>query len=618
MAHGRPAGIPAPHSQTGGTLYDARLVRRLWTYIRPQQGLIWLSLGLLLLTSGCSLALPYIVKIAIDRHLTAGRLEGFWGLVGLFAAIALIELTGKSLQTWTVDLAGQNALLGLRLDLFRHLQRLRPSFYDRTPIGRLIGRVTTDIEALQEMFSTGVVTILGDLVFLSATVAILLSMSWRLTLVTMLVVPVLLVVTLAVRIRVRSAYTRMVAARSRLNAYLHEQVQGMPVVQMFVRELLARRGFSTINRAMRDAQLGSVRWESFLSASTEMLGSFTLALILWYGGRLILGSSPDGTAARGLTAGMTLGSLFAFIDYMQRFFGPLNDLSLKYTVMQNAMTASDRIFRLLDVDERIAEPAHPVTAPPTRGAIRFDRVTFGYGDDEPVLRDLSFEVAPGERVALVGATGAGKTTILKLLTRLYDVREGTITLDGIDLRDYPLRDLRRRVGIVPQDVFLFGGDILGNIRLGHPETPDAAAIAAADRLHLDEVVRRFPGGYHEPVRERGGNLSSGERQLIAFARVLVEAPPVLVLDEATSSVDSHTEHLLQEAVHMLMQGRSSLIIAHRLSTVRDVDRILVMHRGRLVEEGTHEALLERRGTYWRLYQLQYQEQDRNGEIDVAS
>ena len=597
--HG-PAIDPHEKYDRKAAAYDARLMRRLWGFIRPHQRLIWISLALLLFTSACRLALPYLVKLGIDDHITPGRMEGFGVLIGIFAAVAAAEVAGKAYQTWTVDKAGQNALLDLRLAVFRHLQRLSASFYDRTPIGRLVGRVTTDVEALQEMFSSGVVTILGDLVFLVATVVILFAMSWQLTLVTLLVVPVLLVITLWIRIRVRGAYAALIARRSRLNAFLHEHVVGMPLVQMFVREDLTRDGFAEINGGMRDAQLETVRWESFLSAITEMLGSFTLALILWYGGRLITGEPASG---------MTLGALFAFIDYMQKFFVPLNELSLKYTVMQNAMTASDRIFALMDTQERTPEPASPLAAPPTRGAIEFRDVTFGYAPDEPVLKRVSFAVAPGERVAVVGATGAGKTTILKLLTRLYDIQEGHVLLDGADIREYGLADLRGRVGIVPQDVFLFGGDILGNIRLGHPEITDEEAARAADSLHLDQVVARFPRGYREPVRERGANLSSGERQLIAFARVLAVAPKVLALDEATSNVDTNTEHLLQEAVHKLMEGRTSLIIAHRLSTIRDVDRILVLHKGELVEEGSHDELLARRGVYWRLVQLQYQDQE---------
>jgi len=598
-----------------GKVYDAQLVRRLWAYVRPYRLLVAASLALLVGTSAAALGMTWLVKTGIDEFVRPGDFDGFAALVQGFCALALVEVVGRALQTWTIDKAGQNALLDLRLDVFRHLQRLSSSFYDRTPIGRLVGRVTTDVEALQELFSSGVVTILGDFVHLAATVAILFAMSWKLTLAVLLVVPVLLALTLAIRIRVRAAYAAMITYRSRLNAYLHEHVAGMPVVQMFVREPAARAGFAGINRGMRDAQLRTVRLESVFSALTEMLGNFTIALILWFGGRQVLGA---GEPLGGLAAGLTLGALYAFIDYMGKFFAPLNDLSLKYTVMQNAMSAAERIFHLMDRDEVTREPQEPARVPRTRGAIEFRSVTFGYDPSEPVLRDVSFAVAPGERVAIVGATGGGKSTLLKLLTRLYDVQSGSIELDGVDIRRYALKDLRSRVGIVPQDVFLFGGDVLANIRLGHPEITDTEARAAADRLHLDQVVARFPRGYREPVRERGANLSSGERQLVAFARVLAVAPRVLALDEATSNVDTRTEHLLQGAVHELMRGRTALIIAHRLSTIRDVERILVVHKGRLVEEGTHDELLARRGVYRRLYELQYQDQEDRAQASAQA
>ena len=591
-----------------GAAYDARLVRRLWTYIRPQQRLIWISLGLLTVTSCARLALPYLVKIGIDEHIAPGNMEGFWPLLIGFALVAVIEVVGKAFETWTIDKAGQNALLDLRMAVFRHLQRLSSSFYDRTPIGRLVGRVTTDVEALQELFSSGVVTILGDLVFIVATVTILFAMNWKLTLVALLVVPVLLALTLFIRVRVRATYGEMISRRSQLNAFLHEQVAGMPVVQLFLGEPRARSGFGSINAGLRDAQLRSVRWESSLSALTEMLAHFTIALILWYGGSLVLGRDESG-----LVGGMTLGALFAFIDYMTRFFVPLNDLSLKYTVMQNAMTASERIFGLMDADDVTPEPQQPVVPSSTAGAIEFRGVTFGYDASLPVLRDVDFEVAAGERVAIVGATGSGKTTLLKLLTRLYDVQSGSILLDGVDVTNMSLAELRGRVGIVTQDVFLFEGDLVSNICLGHPEISPEEAIRAADRLRLDSIVARFPRGYREPVRERGTNLSSGERQLVAFARVLAVAPKVLALDEATSNVDTHTEELLQRAVHEIMLGRTALIVAHRLSTIRDVDRILVFQKGRIVEQGRHEDLLARRGVYWRLYRLQYQDQERGVE-----
>ena len=595
--NGRPEGARDP---AAGRAVDFGLLRRVWSYIRPHQGWIWLGLLLLVASSACRLTLPYLVKIGIDEHMTPRVSEGLAALLAGFFAIALAEVVLRRWQLLAVEHAGQNALYDLRQAIFRHMQGLPARYFDRTPTGRLVGRVTTDVEALQELFSSGVVTILGDFLLLITTFVILVTLNWQLTLVTLLVVPVLLAMTLVIRSRVRTAYVDLRARLSQMNAFLHEHLSGMPVVQMFLQEDRTRGKYREINDGVRHSQLRTVRWESTLSAGVEMVGSFTAALILWYGGGLVIEDMEGG-----VVGGMTLGALFAFLDYMQKFFGPLNDLSMKYTVMQNATTASRRIFELLDVDERIPEPAEPHIAERTDGEIVFDRVTFGYDPDEPVIRDLSFHVKPGERIAVVGATGSGKTTLLKLLTRMYDLQHGRILLDGVDIREYPQRELRRRIGLVAQDVFLFEGDILENIRLGKPEIQDDDAIAAASRLHLDEVVNRFPGGYREPVRERGKNLSSGEKQLLSFARVLAAAPCVLALDEATSNVDSHTEHLLQEAVHEIMEGRSSLVVAHRLSTIRDVDRILVLHKGKLVEEGNHDQLMARRGTYWRLVQLQY-------------
>lgn len=589
-------------SQAKGPTVDPQVLRRLWPFLRPHQRWVWIGLSCLLFGLACRLAGPFLVKIAIDDHLNAGEPEGYGWIVTTFLALAVIEALLRRFQQVAVDTGGQSALLDLRLAIFRHLQRLPTRYFDRTPTGKLIGRVTTDVEALNEMFSTGVVTILGDLVFLVATLAILFGLDWQLTLVTLAVVPVLLGITLFIRIRVRSAYVTMRAKLSEMNAYLHEQVSGMPVVQMFNRQNATREGYGEINRGVRGAQLGTVYWETLLSTFVELLSSFTVALILWYGGGEVA-ASMGATPSPGERA-LTLGVLFAFVDYMQKFFQPLNELSLKYTVLQNAMTASRRIFSLLDENDHLPVPAQPHRPREVQGEIVFEQVGFAYNEGAPVLEEIDFRVAPGERVALVGATGAGKSTVLKLLTRLYDVSAGRITLDGTDIRDFELQALRQRVGMVPQDVFLFEGTILDNIRLGKPDVSEEAAIAAATRLHLDKLVERFPGGWHEPVRERGRNLSAGEKQLISFARVLAAAPEVLVLDEATSNVDSHTEHLLQEAVHEVMQGRTSIAIAHRLSTVRDVDRILVFQKGRVIEQGTHDALMDAHGAYARLVRLQ--------------
>jgi ATP-binding cassette subfamily B multidrug efflux pump len=586
-----------------GAALDSHLLRRLWPFVKPHVHLLFYGLVCLLLLSACRLAMPWLVKVAIDDYLAIGDLEGYYPLLVAFLVVGLLNGLLRRSQHIAMETAGQNALLDLRLAIFRHLQQLPASFFDKNSTGRLVGRVTTDVEALQEMFASGVVTIVGDLIFLFATLVILFALHVKLALVSLIVVPLLLILTMLIRMKVRTAYVSMRAKLSEMNGFLHERISGMTVVQMFNRETATLNEYGEISTGVRDAQLKTVWWETSLSTSVELLSSLTGALILWYGGGLV----AENWRTDGVTGGLTLGVLFAFIDYMQKFFHPLNELSLKYTVMQNAMTASRRIFDLLDVEERLPEIKTTVDPGQVVGEISFENVSFGYDPEVPVLQNLNFKVAPGEKVALVGATGAGKTTVLKLLTRLYDPTSGRILLDGVDIREYALRDLRKRIGLVPQDVFLFEGDILENIRLGHPEVSDERAIEAASRLHLDEIVSRFPGGWNEPVRERGRNLSAGEKQLLSFARVLAASPRVLVLDEATSNVDSHTEHLLQEAVHDIMEGRTSIAIAHRLSTVRDADRILLFHKGELAEQGSHAELLAAGGKYAALVHLQYGE-----------
>jgi ATP-binding cassette subfamily B protein len=605
-----PGTVGAEDTRPDAKKVDTRMLARIWEYVRPHRR--WLLAGTLCLlaASACRLLLPWLMKIGIDRHVAPGVLEGAGLLVALFVVVAGAEVVLRRGQLVAVDIAGQEALLGLRLAVFRRMQAFPARFHDRTPTGRLVGRVTTDVEALQELFSSGLVTIFGDLVFLTATLAILFALDWRLALATLAVVPLLVLVTMFVRVRARAAYQEMRRRLSQMNAYLHERIAGMVVLQMFRQEAAAAGRYAGINDGVRDAQLRTVWWESMLSAAVEMIGSFAIAVILWSGGDL---AALDGDP-------LTLGVLFAFIDYMQKFFQPLNDLSLKFTVLQNAGTAARRIFELMDETDRTEEPAEPGPLPEPCGAIRFEDVRFGYGGEQ-VLKGVSFNVECGERVALVGATGAGKTTVLKLLTRLYDPQHGRILLDGVDVRDYPVKELRRRIGVVPQDVFLFDADVLDNVRLGKTDITREDARQAADRLHLGDMVARFPRGYEERVQERGRNLSSGERQLVSFARALAAAPCVLALDEATSSVDSHTEHLLQEAVHEVMEGRTSLAVAHRLSTVRDVDRILVFHHGEVVEEGSHDELVAADGRYARLVRLQFgagsgSDADSGGTVDT--
>ena len=594
------------------------MLARFWEIVRPERWQLLQGLFLLLIGAGCRLLLPLLVARIIDSELLpqlAGQVEpglfqllgsGLSWLISAYFALAVLEMFARRAQLIVVETAGQNALLDLRTRVFARMTSLPARFYDRTPIGRLVGRVTTDIEALQQIFSSGLVTILGDMIFLGAALALLAALSLRLTIVTVAVLPLIVLITLFVRQRVRQAYAVMRGRLSQMHAWLHEQVAGMALVQLFQREDARRAGFLVINSGVRDAQLTSVSWESVLSASMEMLGSFTTAWILWYGGGLAFDRLEAGTLS---SSGITLGVLFAFVDMMRRFFVPLNDLSLKWTVLQNARVSSDRIFKLLA--EEPEPPDHPhAQLPQGPCRIEFRAVDFAYAPQTPVLRNLSFTVEPGERIALVGSTGSGKSTILSLLTRLYDVDAGQILLDGIDLRELQRRPLRRCLGVVPQDVFLFRGSILDNLMMGSSTLEEAQALRAASELGLDEIVARFPSGYHEQIAERGKNLSSGEKQLIAFARILASQPRVLLLDEATANIDPRTELLLQKALQRVLESRSALIVAHRLATIEDCDRILVIEKGQIIEEGSHAELMRLGSVYSGLQDLQRGSQPR--------
>ncbi len=576
-----------------GKAYDARLARRLYDYVAPQAGLIALSLLLMFVVMAAQLAQPYLIKLLIDEHILTARLRGLGALAAVYLLVFLVEMTARYGQLYSMERTGQNVILALRRRLFAHLQSLDSAFFDRYPVGRLMTRVTTDVEALADLFSSGVVSLLGDSLKAVAIVAILWWLDWRLALATFAIVPVLFALSVAFRGRIRQAYRDVRRRIARINAYLQEAISGMFLVQLFRREAEGLREFEAINRDHRDAELRSVVYESAFSAVIELVGTLATALIVWYGGGQIL---------RGA---LTFGTLVAFLEYTARFFGPIRDLSSFYAVMQAAMASLERIFSLLDTRPAIVDPAGAEAPPPARGRIEFDAVRFAYRPGEEVLHGVSFRIEPGERVAVVGATGAGKTSLIKLLIRLYDPTGGAIRLDGRDLRSLPLPYLRSRVGVVLQDHFLISGTIAGNIAFGDGSLPEERIREAAQSVRADDFIRRFPAGYGEVVRERGSNLSVGQKQLISFARALAYDPRILVLDEATSSVDSETEGLIQEALRTLLEGRTSLIIAHRLSTVVGADRILVLHHGRLVEEGTHRELLARGGIYSRLYRIQF-------------
>jgi ATP-binding cassette subfamily B protein len=577
-----------------GRVYDARLLRRLWRYVRPYRTLLLLSVLLLLAVSAAQLAQPYLIKVAIDEHILTGESEGFPTVVALFLGALLAEFLLRFAQLYVLEATGQNVVFDLRDELFSHLQRLPSSFFDRNPVGRLMTRVTSDVEAIHEAFTSGVVLMLTDFVKLAGIVAILLWMEPWLALATFAILPPMAVATWAFGARMRQAYRAVRTMVARLNAFLQENVSGMRIVQLFARERASLDHFRGINGEHRSAQLAGVRYDSIFSAVAELAGSVTLAGIVWAGGWRILRDA------------MTFGTLVAFIEYAEKFFRPLQELSQRWTTMQAAMASAERIFQLLDTERPLApaRPARRLERRP-RGEIVFEGVTFGYDPDEPVLHDVSFRIAPGERVGVVGWTGSGKSTLIRLLVRLYEPQRGRVLLDGTDVRDLDLSDLRRNVGVVLQDHFLFAGTVESNVSLGDPRVTPEAVRRAAAHVHVDELIERLPNGWAEEVRERGSNLSVGEKQLLSFARAIAFDPAVLVLDEATASIDPRTEARIQHALRTVLVGRTSIVIAHRLVTVREVDRILVLHRGVVREEGSHDELVRvPGGIYAALYQLQ--------------
>jgi ATP-binding cassette subfamily B protein len=587
-----------------GKAYDARLMRRLLMYLRPYWRQVLLALLAILAGAAGQLAQPYLIKTAIDQHIATGRLEGLDRLAILFLVILAGSFVSEYLQTWTMQLTGQRIMFDLRMAIYRHLQRLDLQYYDRNPVGRLMTRVTSDVDALNDLFTSGVVTIFGDVFTLIGIMAIMIGMNWRLALVAFSVLPLIALVTQWFRRHVRESYRVVRGLIARINAFLQENITGMSTVQLFRREALNFGRFDAIDAQHRDANVESIFYYSVFYPAVEVVAALASALIIWYGGASVL---------RGT---VTIGALVAFVQYSQRFFRPISDMSEKFNVLQAAMASSERIFGLLDEPVRIDRPPSPVDRPPgAPGHIVFENVWFAYnhrgnvapGEDDAdfVLKDVSFEVRPGQRVGVVGATGAGKTTLINLLLRFYDVSRGRITVDGVDIRDLDPADLRGLFSLVLQDVHLFSGTIEGNIRLGRQDIDDAGVGRAAAAVHADAFISALPKGYETAVVERGATLSVGQKQLLSFARALAFDPRILILDEATSSVDTETETLIRDALHALMTGRTTIAIAHRLSTIQDMDRILVFHKGRLREAGTHQELLAKRGVYFRLFELQY-------------
>ena len=574
-----------------GKAYDARLVRRLWTYVRPYKPIFWGAVLLSPVSQAFSLVQPYLLKLGIDEYVMRGDVEGLRTLAFFFAGAIAGEFVSQYAQQYLTTMVAQRSLADLRVSLFARLQRFPLGFFDHNPVGRVVSRLTTDVDVLQEMFTAGAMTIVLDVMRLVGIVGFMLWINWRVALASLALFPVMVLAVDFFRRMARRTYRQIRECIGRVNGFLQEAISGMTVIALSAAEERSFREFDQLNDQHRQANHLSNRLEAALFSLVEAVSTVSIAVMLWEGGRLRAEHMVE------------IGTIVAFIQYIQQLFVPIRDFSAKYAVLQSSMTAAERLFALLDLDME-PTPAEPRVPVRFQGEIVFDHVWFAYRDDEWVLRDVSFRVAAGEQVALVGATGSGKTTITKLLDRLYDVTRGRVLVDGIDVRDWDVQALRRRIAVVLQDVFLFSGTVADNITLGRPEVPRAAVEAAAAHVNADGFVQRM-GGYDATLRERGSNLSGGQRQLLAFARALAHDPGILVLDEATASIDRETEWLIQDALGKLLEGRTALVIAHRLSTIENADRILVMHKGELREEGPHAALLARGGIYARLHRLQY-------------
>jgi ATP-binding cassette subfamily B protein len=586
-----------PQEEILGKAYDLRLIQRLWRFILPYKRLFLLSMLLLPLQQAFGLAQPYLMKIGIDQYIAGRDLWGLQSVMLLFFGALIGETVTVFSHYYLSMLVAQRCLADLRVAIFAHVQKLPMSYFDRNPVGRLVTRMTTDVDVLQEMFASGVMTLVSDFVMVIWIVGIMFYIHPTLALVSLAMIPPMAVAINFFRLKARRTYRQIRERIARINAYLGEAISGMAVIQLFAREERTYREFEGLNADHRDAYHLSNLYEASLYSMVEAAGSVSVGLLLWYGG---------GEVLHGVIG---IGTLVAFKEYIHRFFVPLREFSQKYAVMQSAMASAERIFQLLDTPVTI-ESARSASVPkPFRGEVVFDNVWFEYKPGDPVLKGVSFRIEPGERIAVVGATGSGKTTTIKLLNRFYDIQKGSIRVGGVDVREWDLTALRRHIGVVLQDVFLFSGDIRANLALGDPTVPLERIEKAAEVANAAGFISRLPEGYYAPVRERGSNFSGGQRQLLSLARVLVFEPEILVMDEATSSVDTETEALIQDALEKVMRNRTCLIIAHRLSTIRNADRIIVLHHGEVREIGTHAELMDKRGIYHRLYQLQYEREE---------
>ena len=583
--------------QIMGKVYDARLLKRLLRYLKPYRVTMALSLLLLTLYTGMQLLGPYITKIAIDRYITSKDLHGLNLMALAYLGSVVLGFFFLFIQGYLTEYTGQRAMHDLRTQIFAHLQKQDLAYFDRNPVGRLMTRTINDVETLNELFSTGVVGLLGDAFTVFGIAGAMLFLNWKLATVILTSLPLIIYFSRYYRRRSRDVYRESRVVMARLNANLQENIAGIGTIQSFGQEQKIYERFKDINTHYRDVLLNSTRYNALFYPVVEIFSALTIGLALWYGGSLILHQA------------LLPGVIVAFIQYIQRIYHPIRDIAEKYNILQAAMASSERIFDLLDTEETVKNPPAPKRPQQLQGAVDFQDVWLSYRPGEPVLKGISFRVEPGEKIALVGATGGGKTSIISALCRFYELERGAIFVDGVDIRSWNKQELRRHLGLVLQDVFLFSGNIADNITLGDPRISVARMQEAARRVHIASFIENLPAGYQEEVQERGATLSQGQRQLLSFARALAFDPKILILDEATSSVDTRTEILIQKALQELLKDRTALIIAHRLSTIKNVNRILVIHKGEIWEEGNHQELLARQGLYSRLYELQYRAQE---------
>ena len=576
-----------------GKAFDSRLMNRLLTFLWPFKSLALLSLGIVIVIAAAELAGPYILKLAIDERLSTGDYPGLIQLLVVYIAVLIVQSAGEYYHHFITRWLGQKIMYDIRLKIFAHIQKLPLTYFDKNPVGRLVTRVTNDVETLNEMLSDGVVAILGDIVLLFGIIIVMLALNWQLALAALIVLPLMFLVTDLFRKRVREAYRKTRTRLAKINSFLQENISGMATVQIFNREKENYKRFERLNDDHRTANIESLHYTSMFFPVISFLATLSTALIFWYGGLRVFDNV------------LSLGVLVAFMQYIRRFFMPLQDLADKYNMMQAAMASSERVFKLLDQPEQVSFFGSQQQLPSAKGKIEFKNVSFAYNEKDFVLKDVSFTIQPGEKVAIVGATGAGKTSIISLINRMYEPTIGQILIDDVDTSRLAIEELRARIGVVLQDVFIFSGSVEQNITLGDPAITNEQVEAAARRVNANRFIEHFADSYQHVLTERGSNLSVGQKQLLSFARALAYNPEILILDEATSSVDTETEHLISEAIHTLMENRTSIIIAHRLSTIKDVDWIIVLHKGHIREIGTHEQLLAKRDVYYRLYQLQF-------------